>query len=343
MALYDLMYSELRGTLRGPSVRRETFMAWAIAESECADLITGRECRPSVREIAKRIRRKTRTVQRCRELAGLMDLRQVVFVGRHRTKEERLESWKRNDRSRGWAAEAALIESPAYARLVDNSIIESLLEQDFVVPLPRSGGSLSLSRPKSTSSPQNVTERRAARGKDTRRGRRKPRSYDSRALLLASRVRSDARNPLWVRQLAVQGLAAVLTRRAVAGWQVDDVHAALDEVYLSGRKIFDRPNDPYAYLAFLLKSTPIDEPPMLLDRAREAALEMEQQSQQRAENEQRRAEAMAKVVAAPDSPARAAAVAVAAGAAKRAISTAAIARADAETARREIARLGRKD
>ncbi|MBF6284503.1 hypothetical protein [Nocardia farcinica] len=134
----------------------------------------------------------------------------------------------------------------------------------------------------------------------------------------------------------------MLTRRAVAGWRAADVHAALDEVYLSGRRIFDSPRDPYAYLAFLLSSTPIDEPPMLLDRAREASLEAEWQARQRAEREARRAEAMAKVVAAPDSPARAAALAAAAAAGHRAIGKAAADRQAADAARREIARLARE-
>ncbi|WP_280490556.1 hypothetical protein [Nocardia farcinica] len=343
MALYDMFYDELRATLRAPSVSRNTFQAWAIAESECADVRTGRECRPSVRHLSRRILRSPRTVKRCRELARLLDLRQVVFHGRQRTKLERLDSWRRGDSWRGWTAEAALIESPAYAHLVDKAVIDSLLEQDFVTPLPRSGGSLSLSRSSSVTSVTNVSERRAPRGKDKKGRSRKPRAYDSRALLLAARVRSDERFPVWVRRLGVQGLAAVLTRRAVAGWQADDVHAALDEVYLSGRRIFDRPRDPYAYLAYLLKPVPVDEPPMLLDRAREAMLELEYQAKQRAEAAHRRAEAMSKAVAAPDSPARAAAMAVARAAGHRAISSAATDRAEAEAARREIARLARED
>lgn len=342
MALYDLLYPELRATLRAPSVSRNTFQAWALAESRCADVVDGRECRPSVRHLSQRIERSPRTVKRCRELARLLDVRQVVFTGRHRTKLERLAAWERDDTYRGWTAEAALIESPAYAHLVDKDLLDSLLDQDFVTPLPRSGGSLSLSRSSSRTSPSDVTERRASRGKDSRRSRRKSaRAYDCRALLLAARVRQDDRFPGWVRRLGVQGLAAVLTRRAVAGWQADDVLAALDEVYLSGRRIFDRPRDPHAYLAWLLSGVPVDEPPMLLDRAREVALEHEHLARVRAERAARRAEAMAARPAASDSPARAAARQVAAAAGRRAIATTAAARAEAEAARRELAHFTR--
>lgn len=343
MVLYDLLYAELRATLRAPSVSRNTFQAWVIAESKHADLATGRQCRPTVRRLSQRIERHPRTVKRCRELARLLDLRQVVVTGRHRTKLERLDSWERGDRYRGWAAEAALIPSPAYAHLVDKTALDSLLEQDFVTPLPRSGGSLFLSRTSSVTPVKPMKERRAPRGKDRRGRARTPRAYDPRAVLLASRCRTDERFPAWVRAMGVQGLAAVLTKRAIAGWQADDVVATLGEYCLSGRRILSRPDSPHAYLAYLLRTVPVEEPPMLLDRAREVALEHEQAARARAERERRRAEAMAQVPAAADSPSRVAARQLAAQAGRRGIGRTAQARAAAEAARREIARLARED
>ncbi|TCJ88102.1 hypothetical protein [Nocardia alba] len=274
-------------------------------------------------------------------MTAVFATRTVVFTGRQRTRAERLDSWDREDQGRGWAAVSALHESRLFP--VDNDLVETLLDQGFGTPPERSDGSFFISPSNSVTPPQDVIDRRASRGTDTNRPRRKARSYDSRALLVASRCRTDQRFPLWVRQLGPQGLAAVLTRRVVdGGWTVDDVHAALDQVYLSGKKIFDRPRDPYAYLAWLLKPIPIDEPPMLLDRAREVAFELEQLDRDRAHREQLRAEAMAKVPAAPDSPARAAARAIAAAAGQHAISTAAASRAAAENACREIARLARE-
>ena len=340
LALYDEHYALLRAQERVDSVGRRTFEHYLIAESGGADFGTGRNCRVTIDQLQAVTRRSESTMHRCRRLVAAFRTRTVVFGGRHRTREERIDSWRRGDRCRGWAAVAGLHESTALP--VDNDAVETLLHQGFGTPPGHSPGLVSLSRPNQVSSPQNVTKGRAPRGKDKKRHRRKPRSYDPRALLLASRVRSDGRFPGWVRRLGVQGLAAVLTRRAAAGWQADDVHAALDEVYLSGRKIFDSPRDPYAYLAFLLSATPVDQPPMLLDRAREACLEMERQTRQRAENERRRAEAMAQIPAAPDSPAWAAAMAESAKIGHRAISSAAAHRAAAQAARQEIARLARE-
>ncbi|WP_460746350.1 hypothetical protein, partial [Nocardia goodfellowii] len=345
MALYDLLYDELRRTLRAPSVSRNTFQAWAIAESECADIVTGRECRPSVRHLSQKILRCGRTVKRCRELARLLDARQVVFTGRHRTKSERLLSWKRDDRSRGWTAEAALIESPSYAHLVDNSIIESLLQQGFVTPLPRSGGSLDLSRPAEVSLSQNVTKGRASRGHDKRRARTKCPEYDERAVLLASRIRADERFPLWVRMMGRSGLAGVLTKRAIAGWTPDDVLQGLDQYLLSGKKIFTHPDNPYGYLAALLYPIPVDEPPALLDRAREVAEEEQRRAAIRREWEQLRADTMTAAVtaAAAGSPGRAAAMAWSAEHGRRVIGKAAQRHQDVAAARRELAREVRGD
>ncbi|MGW6335241.1 hypothetical protein [Nocardia rhamnosiphila] len=342
MALYDLLYPKLRATLRAPSVSRNTYQAWVIAESRCADIVTGRDCRPSVRHLSQRIARHPRTVKRCRQLAGLLDTRQVVFRGRQRTKRERLDSWNRGDRARGWTAVAALIDSPAYAHLVDNSTLELLLQQDFVTPLPRSGGSLSLSPPKSVQSHQNVIERRAPRRKDTKERVRKPRNYDQKALLLGARIRSDERFPLWLRRLGVQGLAAVLTKRARAGWLADDVHAALDDVWAGGTKVFDSPRDPYAYLAWLLSRTPVDAPPALYERACEAQLEMARRTRIQKQSQRRRAEALAATPAAQDSPARTEAMAAAAVLGQKAVSGAAVRRAGQRAARQELARQARK-
>ncbi|MFE7745147.1 hypothetical protein [Nocardia sp. NPDC057455] len=341
LALYDEHYAQLRAEEKVDSVGRRTFANYLIAESGGADYATGRNSRVTIDQLQAVTLRSESTIHRCRRLTKALGTRTVVFRGRQRTRLERLDSWRRGDRARGWAAVSALHESSTLP--VDNEAVETLLHQGFGTPPGQSSGTRFLSRPKVVSPPQNVMKGRATRGQDEKGRRKKVRSYDSRALLLGARVRADARNPLWVRQLGVQGLAAVLTRRALAGWQADDVHAALDEVYLSGRRIFDRPRDPYAYLAYLLSSTPVDEPPMLLDRAREACLELEHQTRQRAENEQRRAEAMAKVVAAPDSPGRAAALAIAAAAGQRSISAAAADRAAAAAARRELARKVRRE
>ena len=344
LAVYDTHYTALRAAGRCESVSRKTFLAYLLGESAGADYSTGRNSRVTVRQLQLDTRRSESTVHRCRRLMAVFETRTVVFHGRQRTKIERLDSWRRGDRARGWAAVSALHESRLFP--VDNDLVqehlESLRHQGFGTPPRQSLGFRRISHSSSVTPNQNGMERRAPRGQDKRRARRAPRAYDPRALLLASRCRADERFPLWLRQAGRQGLAAVLTRRAVeGGWTVDDVVAALDQVYLSGRRIYDQPRDPYAYLAWLLKPVPVDEPPMLLDRAREVALDLEQRAEARAERERRRAEAMAKVPAALDSPARHAALAAAAEAGQRAVGAAAASRAVADQARREIARLAR--
>ncbi|MBF6284473.1 hypothetical protein IU456_29100, partial [Nocardia farcinica] len=191
LAAYDKHYEMLRRQNMVDSVSRKTFENYLIAESAGADFGTGRNCRVTIEQLQRITARSESTMHRCRRLVNKLGTRTVVFRGRQRTKLERLESWHRGDPGRGWASVAALHESVVLP--VDNQHVKTLLEQGFGTPPGRSPGLLALSRPKPVSSPQNVSERRAARGQDTKGRRRKPRSYDSRALLLASRVRSDGR------------------------------------------------------------------------------------------------------------------------------------------------------
>ncbi|WP_405183717.1 hypothetical protein OG225_43545 (plasmid) [Nocardia sp. NBC_01377] len=341
MAFYDQYYVLLRRNGVVESVSRRTFEHYLIVESSGADYSTGRNARLTIGALQRATLRSESTMHRCRRLLAAFGGRTVVFRGRHRTRVERLDSWRRDDPCRGWSAVAALHESTTLP--VDNFRVESILHQGFGTPPGQSPGLVSLSRPRSVTDHQDVTKGRASRGIDKEGVRRKPRAYDPRAVVLAARVRADERNPVWLRLLGPQGLSAVLTSRAIAGWQADDVHAALDEVYLSGRRIFDRPRDPYAYLAYLLSGTPVDEPPMLLDRAREAAVELERLERQRVENAARRAEAMAQIPAAPDSAAIAQAREIAAAATRRGISTKAAARVAAAAELRDLAQRARQE
>ncbi|MFD4444397.1 hypothetical protein ACFWPK_31940 [Nocardia sp. NPDC058519] len=341
MALYDLLYPELRATLRAPSVKRSTFLAWAKAEAGVADHATGRDCRPTLRYLSGKVGRGRRTIQRCRELAGLLDGRQQVFRGRQRTLVERLESHERRDRGRGWASIAALIPSPAYAHLVDNSVLADYITNSFVTPPSRRLGSGASSSTSVVTTHKESTTRRASRGTDKRRVRRKARERDHRAVLLASRVRSDGRMPLWAREIPLRALERVLTSRAVHGWQPDDVYEAVDAIRIAGKRLIGRPDNPIGYLVWVLDHTPADEPPAALARAQAAAEEVERLETQRRDWDDRRAAAQSRP-AAPDSSARAAARAVVDQAARHAIGTKATARAASDAARREVARLARE-
>ena len=342
MALYDQLYPELRATLRAPSVKRSTFLAWAKAEAGVADHATGRDCRPSLKYLTGKVGRHKRTVQRCRELARLIDGRQEVFRGRQRTVVERLESHERRDRGRGWCSIAALIPSPAYAHLVDNSLLADYIKSDFVTPPSRRLGSGVSSSTSAVTTHKDSMDRRAPRGIDKRRVRRKPRERDHRAVLLAARVRSDERMPLWAREIPLRALERVLTSRAVHGWQPDDVYEAVDAIRIAGKRLIGRPDRPIGYLVWVLGHTPVAEPPAALARAQAAAEEVERLEAQRRDWDARRAAAQSRP-AAPDSAARAAARAVVDQAALHAIGTKATARATAEDARREIARLAREN
>lgn len=300
LALYDTHYKALRAARAVPSVGRNTFAAYLVSESAGADYATGRNSRVTVARLQKEVGRKESTIHRCRQLLGGLGGRTVVFAGRNRTLAERLESYKRNDRARGWAAVSALHESTTLP--VDNSLVKTLLHQGFGTPPERSSGFSFLSRSNSVSSAENEMKRRASRGTEKKKRRKITRAYDQKALLLAENCRRDERMPLWVRRITRQQLAAALTRYAVAGWLADDVHGAFEEFRISGKKLITNPDKPIGYLCHILRFVPEDVPPALLDRARTVA----EQEAERAANRALFAEMRAAAVnaAAADSPGR---------------------------------------
>ncbi|MCX4099101.1 Replication protein Rep [Nocardia sp. alder85J] len=303
LALYDAHYKALRAAGAVESVARKTFAAYLIGESAGADHVTGRNSRVTVGRLQHRVARSESTIHRCRRLVDRIGCRTVVFAGRRRTLAERLESWKRNDRARGWAAVSALHESTALP--VDNSAVETLLEQGFGTPPERSDGFSSLSRPKSASSTENERKRRASRGTEQSRRRKISRAYDQKATLLAERCRRDERMPLWVRRITRNQLAAALTRYARAGWLADDIYGALEEFRISGKRLIANPDKPIGYLCHILRFIPKDVPPALLDRARTVAAQEAERAANRALFAEMRAAAAN--AAAADSPGRVAA------------------------------------
>ncbi|MBF6358275.1 hypothetical protein IU449_27640 [Nocardia higoensis] len=267
------------------AVARKTFEAYLLTESAGADYHTGRDARVSLARLQAATHRQRSTVLRCRRLTRKLGTRTTVFTGRHRTREERLDSHKRQDRSRGWASVAALHESVVLP--VDNSHVEKLLDQGFGTPPERSEGSSFLSRQKSVTSPTTMRDR-ASRCLDKSGRRRTPRAYDQRAVKLVARMHRDERFPLWVRMTSRGQLTAVVTRKAVAGWDVDDIYGALEEVRIGGRAPITRPDNPAGYLSWLLRQIPDDVPPARLDRAREVAATEVEHATWRRELEQMR-------------------------------------------------------
>lgn len=154
----------------------------------------------------------------------------------------------------------------------------------------------------------NVQGRRAPRGPATKRQGKRAAAFDPRALLLASRCSQHPNMPSWVRRHGTKAWAAVLTRPAAHGWDVDDVLAAIED-YALGRRMLTNPANPFGYLAAILAGCDLDAPPAAHLKAQAA----EEDARRRAEQERHRAEIRRRNAnAAPvGSPGREAALAVA--------------------------------
>ncbi len=338
MALYDQHYELLRAQNMVDSVGRKTFQDYLWAESGGADFKTGRNARVTVRSLQTSTSRSESTMHRCRRLTNKLGTRTVVFHGRQRTKAERLDSWRRGDPHRGWSAVAALHETTVLP--VDNHIVETLTEQGFGTPPERSEGFRFISRRKVVSSHTTTMDRRAPRGTDKEKRRRAAPAYDQRAVKLAASVLRDERFPLWVRSIRPGRATALLTRKAVAGWDTDDVHGALEEFRLGGKRLIGSPDNPPGYLWSILDQIPDDVPPARLDRARTVALEEAERLTRQRQREQDRAAAMA--AAGPDSPGYRAALHTAAQIGTRTVGRARDRARGIDDAKQDLARRARR-
>lgn len=315
--LYDTHYPRLRDAGLIPSVSRETFMAVMGGMANDADHATGRNgytpvgdtradgTRTGLCAQAKRVRR---TIQRAREIARHLQIATEVVPGRLRTLTERLESWARGDKARGWCAVYALHNTTRTDLPVDNSIPPDLPLDQNVTP-PRSGNFCSPTFGRSVvTTGKNMQGRRASRGPTTKKQSKRAAAFDPKALLLASRCITHPAMPSWVRRHGAKAWAAVLTKPAQHGWDVDDVLTAIED-YALGRRMLTNPTNAFGYLASILAGCDLDAPPAAHLKAQVA----EDDARRRAEQDRMRAEIRRRDAnaAAPDSPGRLAALAVA--------------------------------
>lgn len=327
MTLYDTFYKDLRASGQIPSISRRTLELIVRRRAEDADYGTGRGCRTPVGDVKADgtrtglcavTQRSRRQVQRGNAVLRFFQVMTEVQPGRLRTKAERLESWKRGDRARGWAAVHALHETTnpelAAGLPVDNSTPNNQYEYKNVTP-PRSGSVGTTPSCRSVvSTAKNVTKRRASRGSTTRAGRKSAAAFDPRALLLAQRCRTHPDMPDWTRRHGAKAWAAVLTRPAQHGWTADDVVAAIDD-YAITRRVLPNPRNAIGYLAMILTGVDLDAPPAAWERARRAEEDgrlREQQRRQRAEYAE-----LCRNAAGPNSPGRQEARAVVTALARR--------------------------
>jgi len=298
--VYQRSYLLLRPRLvasSGGGISLPTVLAYAAAQAAAADHHTGRGSRPSITTMATTAHRGRRTIQRARLFLRLAGLATEIQPGRTRTYPERINSWERGDRARGWTAVYALHPSPTYPDPVDNPRIIRPGHTPDGTP-PRSGSLLhSASADKRVSTKTNPTrpptgdKDGAPRRASTRMGRPGRGAGATRApgtvLMLA--WRTDPACPGWAKAYAAHRWAGALTAAAQAGWTARDLTQMLVDLTNTGHHILTRPRRPISYLLALLNKVDLNEPPTLtrdLHDAAHQAAHAEQTAQRVAERVQ---------------------------------------------------------
>jgi len=322
---YLLLRPRLVATTGG-GVSLRAVLAVAGAHAAAADFGTGRSSRPLLGATGGPIGLTAttglgaRTITRARTFLRLTGLATEIQPGRHRTLPERLDSWERGDKARGWTAVYAL--HPTTTHPVDNpTTIGAGHTPDGTPPL--SGfvfPSVLKNQVVSTGKhPRHGGAPRPATAQEGRRARRQA-VPDARGMLLATRWRADPEAPDWARYSTPGTWAALLALPARHGWTVRDLNALLDTHARSGARILTHPRNPLGYLSWLLGRVDLADRPCALDDAR-AAEELAAARQRVADAPHRRAQhhqARRVALAALRGSARAEVLAMAAGAAQRA-------------------------
>ena len=288
--VYKRHYLLLRPALvavSGGGISLRAVLAVAGAHAAAADFGTGRDSRPMLGDtggdhgLTAATGLGARTITRARTFMRLAGLATEVQPGRHRTLPERLDSWERGDPARGWTAVYALHHTTTHP--VDNFAGIGAGQTSDGTP-PRSG-----SLPPSSSEEKVVTtgterkNRGAPRPASTNTkgcGRRRT-APDARGVLLATRWCQDPDSPPWARYKTPTTWAALLALPAAHGWTVRDLHRLLVDHTARGQRVLTHPNNPIAYLSWLLNQTDLTNRPCAMEEVY-AAYEADLAPQRRA-------------------------------------------------------------
>jgi len=258
----------------GGGISRRAVLAVAAGHAAVADFHTGRGSRPLLgvthgpAGLTVATGLGARTVSRARTFLRLAGLATEVQPGRHRTLTERIDSWERGDKARGWTAVYAL--HPTTTHPVDN-FTDIVAGQTPDGTPPHSGSLLPLPLENHIVSTEKQHEHRGATRPATKRNYRRSRrrtAPDPRGLLLATRWRMHPDSPGWAQFKTPATWAALLALPARHGWTARDLNALLDNHARAGRHIFTNPRNPIGYLSWMLNNADLADRPCALDDAR---------------------------------------------------------------------------
>ncbi len=274
--VYRRYYLLLRPRLvavSGGGISLHAVLAASAAHAAAADFSTGRDSHPMLGDtggkqgLTAATGLGARTITRARTFLRLAGLATEVQPGRHRTLPERMASWERGDTARGWTAVYALHRTSTHP--VDNLGNISAGHTPDGTP-PRSGSLPPSSFEKKVVTTDEEHENRSApRPASTTKDRRRRRRTvpDPRGVLLATKWCHHPDSPPWARYKTPTTWAALLALPARHGWTVRDLHRLLDDHTTSGHRLLTTPNNPIAYLSWLLNQADLTNRPCAMDDA----------------------------------------------------------------------------
>ena len=202
----------------------------AAARAAFADGDTGRNCRPTIKTLAKIADCSERTVQRADRALLLLGVATEVMRGRLRTLEERHASYRSKDSGQGWASVWAL-HPTRFPLLLSPHL-----------PAGESGTKPLVREVVTTKPRRQAVAETAAPRRCNDEGRRLARDW-----ILAED------SPTWAsRYRTPQAWASNLQAAALHGWTARDVNQVIRD-FAGARWLAEHPNKPIALLGAILK------------------------------------------------------------------------------------------
>ena len=256
---YDARYTKIKKQMCSGGIARKTLIIIANEMAKKANWSTGRDCRPTNKQLQDKTGFKERTIQRAHECLRLLGIATEIVRGRKLSRIERETTKEFGDKKNGWASVWALHDEPGINRTIYN--LSPHLGRSF---LKNKNSLLKI-----------LTTKQSEIQKQRNREKKQNKYKNKKGLTLAKSWRANKRSPSWAQKYSVTAWAAILERPAQNGWIDKDInHVINDWIRITKRTIPNTPYKPIGLLGVILIWYGIDnfsERPAASEEARIAA------------------------------------------------------------------------
>lgn len=232
---YDTDYAKIRPRMCNGGISRSTLITIAEAMANAADWSTGRNSRPTNKQLKIKTGFNKRTIQRAHECLRLLGIATEALRGRKFSSTEKQLLKQSSKKNKGWASVWALHDSPKINRLVYN--LSSHLGNKYLKYI--------------NSSLNKLTTKLKIRIKTYKTRKTKKTNKNLKGLKLSKEWRANLGAPSWARRYSVNAWSTILEKPANHEWNPRDINLLINRWMQV--KNYTIPNCPYKPIGLLGK------------------------------------------------------------------------------------------